>query len=58
MEALSRVGLVKTFFNEGSSRPVEIKEMMAFWASCSPAEKQEFSDSASRQLGIPVKADA
>lgn len=55
-EVLSRVGAVKKFFAK-DAKDVDLREMMAFWGNCSVAEKNEFSESAARQLPCTLKAD-
>jgi hypothetical protein len=55
MENISRVGAVREFLGKDSSRPIDMKEMMAFWSACTEAEKVEFSESAARQLGKAIK---
>ena len=55
-ENMTRVVAVKTFLNNDTNRPVENKEMMDFWKSLTDAEKQEFSESAAKQLGVELTA--
>lgn len=53
LDKLNRMSAVKMFF-EKDSRKVEMKEMGDFWKSLNEEEKQEFSQSAAKQLGVEL----
>jgi len=55
--SMNRVGAVRAFLNKDASRPVEMKEMGAFWSNCTQKEKQEFAESAASQLGVELQAE-
>jgi hypothetical protein len=54
-QQMNRVGAVRAFFNKDASRPVEMKEMGAFWSNCTQSEKIEFAQMAADQLGVELQ---
>jgi uncharacterized membrane protein YebE (DUF533 family) len=48
---MKAVPAVKKFIELGTSKPVDIQEMMAFWKGCNPEERLEFGLAACKELG-------
>jgi hypothetical protein len=53
-EILSRMQAVKRYLETDTNNPPQTSEFMAFWKSCSEAERSEFGEQAARNLGVEL----
>ena len=54
---MSRIHVLRSFFEQGTDRKVESTELMQFFKACTQEERQEFATDAAKQLGLTLATE-